>query len=210
MLWSIASPTRKTTYMNGWLKKTPRPEPATKHERRTRRKAGEAACEVAHPVMKLRPLSGLHTIPRKGREGAQPTANQRIKPTGSERPKPPVGLPRKPRTQGPGKRRTGPVTRPQNAREEKRSRAPPPEGKQPDPSGSGRGHDTKGENTPTPNQCREGTSATPTGTQPPGPRVKRLEKNGTPARNRTSVKPARSRGPPSSSGGKKDQKRSTN
>ena len=109
MLWSIAFPTRKTTYLDGWLKKTPRSEPATRHERRARRKADEAAYEAAHRVMESRPISGLHTIPRKRSECAQPTANQCTKTAGRERPKPPVGLPRGPATQGPGKRRTGPI-----------------------------------------------------------------------------------------------------
>ena len=62
-LWSLAFRTREDTFMDGWQNKTPRPKPATKHERRAKRKAKEKTHDVAHPVLKSRPLSGLHTIP---------------------------------------------------------------------------------------------------------------------------------------------------
>ena len=92
-LWLVASPNWEDAPLGRWLTKTPRPEPTAKHERRANRKADEASYEAALPIEEARPLSDLHTIPRKKREGAPPAANQRPKPAGGERPKPPVGLP---------------------------------------------------------------------------------------------------------------------
>ena len=69
-LWSLAFRTQKDTFMDGWLNKTPRQEPATKHVRRARWKAAEEAYKAAYPVLKSRPLSGLHTIPKKASKGA--------------------------------------------------------------------------------------------------------------------------------------------
>ena len=93
-LWSLAFRTQKDTFLDGWLNKTPRQETATKHEQRARRKAAERAYETAFPVLKSRPLSGLHTIPKKVSKGAPLAANQHPKPPRDVRPKPPVGLQR--------------------------------------------------------------------------------------------------------------------
>ena len=116
--------------MDGWLNKTPRQKSATRHERRARRKATEKDYEAAYPVMKSRPLSGLHTIPKKTSKGAPLAASQRPKPPRDGRPKPPVGLQREPAKQGPGMKRLEPAARPKGAAETahfcKRSRVPEP------------------------------------------------------------------------------------
>ena len=116
--------------MDEWLNKTPRQEPATNHERRARRKVAERAYEATYPALKSRPLSGLHTIPKKVSKGALMAANQRPKPERDGRPKPPVGLQRESAKPGLEIRQTEAVARPKVAKEKahpgKRPRAPEP------------------------------------------------------------------------------------